>query len=122
MSVNNCVLIFGRSLNLAGLAACLKADNNLDIHVVDHHEQNSGCVFDDLKPETIIYDLNDPPRELDLALLGNRRGILLIGVDPCSDDVLVFKGQRSRVVSASELSQLISTQIDVSTVKRKHKE
>ena len=42
-----------------------------------------------------------------MALLRSQSGLLLIGVDPSSDEVLVLKGQRNRVVTVGELTQLI---------------
>lgn len=102
------VLIFGKSLNLAGLAACLKADANLDVHFIDPYQLSTREVMEKFYPEAIIYDLNDPPRDLELVLLADRPGTQLIGVDPSSDDVLVLTGKRSRVVTANELVSLVA--------------
>lgn len=60
----------------------------------------------------ILFDLANPPKELNLALLRKQPGLLLIGVEPCSDEVLVLTGQRNRVVSACELAKLLSAQVD----------
>jgi len=65
-------------------------------------------VLDAFNPETIIYDLTDPPEDIDLALLGDRPGTQLIGVDPSSDDVLVLTGKRSRAVTMGELAALVA--------------
>ena len=108
MAVGKCVLVYGRCLNLAGVAACLKLDAGLDVHLADPHAHNAREVLDAYDPETIIYDLTDPPTDLDLALLGDRPGTQLIGVDPSSDDVLVLTGKRSRVVTAGELAALVA--------------
>jgi len=108
MAVGKCVLVYGRCLNLAGVAACLKLDAGLDVRLVDPHQHSAREVLDAYDPETIIYDLTDPPDDLDLALLGDRQGTQLIGVDPSSDDVLVLTGKRSRAVTAGELAQLVS--------------
>jgi hypothetical protein len=107
MSGNKRVLIFGRSLNLAGIGACLKLVNDLDVDSVD---PQNACIMELLQettPEAMIYDLNNPPIDLDMDLLRERPGLLLIGVDPSSDNVMVFKGQRRKVVTAEELTQLI---------------
>lgn len=110
MAVQKCVLVYGRCLNLAGVAACLKLDESLDVHLVDPLEHSARELLETFIPETIIYDLTDPPTDLDLALLGDRPGTQLIGVDPSSDDVLVLTGKRSRAVTAGELAQLVSAQ------------
>lgn len=108
MAARKKVLVYGRSLNLAGLAACLKLDAKLDVRLVDPYQHGAREALDAFDPETIIYDLTDPPAELDLALLGERPNTLLIGVDPSSDHVLVLTGKRSRAVTMGELAALVA--------------
>lgn len=107
MSEKKKVLIYGRSLNLEGIGVSLKLDGNLDVIVIEPGEQNS---LEDLNPEVVLFDLAEPPEELNLALLRKQPGVLLIGVEPCSDEVLVLTGKRSKVVSVSELANLVSAQ------------
>ena len=102
------VLVFGRSLNLAGLTACLRQDSSLDVLFLDPKDPACKGSLDDFNPETILFDLSDPPDGLDLRLLRKRPGVLLVGVDPCSDEVLVLSGRRSKVLTAGELAQLIT--------------
>jgi len=112
MQVKKSVLIYGRSLSLAGIFACLELDEDLEVKSIDPHDSLAKQSLDEFNPETILFDLNDPPNDLDMDLLQQRPGLLLIGVDPSCDEVLVLKGQRSRVVTAGELSQLISNHSD----------
>jgi len=107
MSEKKKVLIYGRSLNLEGIGVSLRLEGNLDVMVVESGEQN--CLQDN-KPEVILFDLANPPKELNLALLRKQPDLLLIGVDPSSDEVLVLTGQRNRIVSVYELAQLLSAQ------------
>lgn len=111
MSIRNCVLIFGKSLNLAGLGACLKQDESLDVQFLETKDPNIEKCVSELNPEAIIFDLSDPPVCLDVALLRNRPGLLLIGVDPSNDEVLILSGKRSRVITSIDLAQVISNQI-----------
>jgi hypothetical protein len=108
MAVQKCVLVYGRCLNLAGVAACLKVDAGLDVHLADPQLCSAREVLEAFTPQTIIYDLTDPPADIDLALLGDRPGTQLIGVDPSSDDVLVLTGKRSRAVTMGELAALVA--------------
>ena len=108
MAVQKCVLVYGKCLNLAGVAACLKLDAGLNVHLADPQQCSARAVLEAFNPQTIIYDLTDPPADIDLALLGDRPGTQLIGVDPSSDDVLVLTGKRSRVVTANELAALVA--------------
>jgi len=59
-------------------------------------------------PGCIAVDLNSPPSDLDLTLLRARPDLLLVGVNPSSDEVLVLSGQLTRVLSGRELAGLVS--------------
>ena len=108
MAVQKCVLVYGRSLNLAGMAASLMLSGDLDVHLVDPYDSCAREALEACAPETIIYDLTDPPTDLDLALLSDRPGTLLIGVDPSSDEVLVLTGKRRRAVTVEALAELVA--------------
>ncbi len=108
MADYKCVLVYGRSLNLAGIAASLRLDADLDVHLIDPQAPQAKAELAAYDPQTIIYDLTDPPADLDLRLLQERPDILLIGVDPSSDEVLVLTGQRNRAVTAGELASLVA--------------
>jgi hypothetical protein len=63
----------------------------------------------ELTPEIILFYFSHPFNDLLVKLLREQPDLLLIGVDPSSDDVLVLKGQRSRVMSGGELSKRITS-------------
>jgi hypothetical protein len=73
------VVVYGNSLNMAGIAASLKKDANLS-------ETNPG---------------------LDIILLRDRPGLLLVGVDACSDKLLVLSSQSSQAHSVADLINVI---------------
>ena len=112
MSSVKSIVIFGRSLNLAGIGACLKKKQELDVLEIDPQDPDARKRLEEVTADVILFDLLDPPNDLDMALLRSKPGLLLIGVDPSSDEVLILKGQCSRVMTAGELSQLISNQTD----------
>ena len=101
------VLIFGKSLSLAGIGACLKLEKGLNVEFVDPQDPVVRQRLEEVNPDVILFDLGDPPNDLDLTLLHTKPGLLLLGVDPSSDEVFVLKGLHNRVVTASELSKLI---------------
>jgi hypothetical protein len=119
MPDKNCVLICGKSLNLAGIASCLGLDENLDVVFIDPLDSNTRGYLEERGTEAIIFDLTDPPGDLDVNLLRQRPGLLLIGVDPSSDEVFVLKGQRSKVVTAEELTKLIASHTNDKVVKKR---
>ena len=104
------VVVYGNTLSMAGIAASLKVETTLDVFCVDPKHPSARKCLNELDPQTIIFDRTEPHPELDLALLREQPGLLLVGVDPSSDDVLVLTGQRNRVVSVSELAHLVSDQ------------
>jgi hypothetical protein len=106
------VLIFGKSLSLAGIGACLKLDKGLNVEFVDPQDLHALQCLADMNLDTILFDSGNPPNDLDLRLLRKQPDLLLIGLDPSSDEVLILKGQCSRVMSTGELSQLILNQTD----------
>jgi len=113
------VFIFGNSLSLAGIGACLKLENNMEVNCVDPHD---SCILEHLEefaPQAIIFDLHNLPIDLDMDLLRRRPGLLMIGVDPSSDEVFVLKGQRRKVVTTGELTQLITEQTTDIRVKKR---
>ena len=107
MAVSKCVLVYGKSLNLAGIAASLRLNANLDVRLIDPQDPHAKTKLAACVPQTIIYDLTDLPADLDLKLLQDQPDILLIGVDPSCDEVLVLTGQRSRAMTAGELASLV---------------
>lgn len=110
MSFKKSVVIFGRSLNLAGIGACLQQEEGLEVYEIDPQDPDARQQLQDLTPAVILFDLLDPPNDLDMAFLRSKPGLLVIGVDPSSDEVLFLRGQCSRVVTAGELSKLIASQ------------
>jgi len=88
--------------------------------VVDPQSPESKQVLGEFCPDTIIYDLLEKPTELDVNLLKEIPGLLLIGVDPCSNEVLVLSGQRNSVLSTDELVHLISYHNGENRVRKAH--
>lgn len=103
-------MVYGNTLSMAGIAASLTAEENLEVICVDPHHPTARQSLLELDPKTILFDRTEPHPELDLALLREQPSLLLIGVDPSSDDALVLSGQLKRVLSGRELAKLVSTQ------------
>ena len=55
----------------------------------------------------IAFDLSDPPSGVDVALLCERPGLLLIGVDPGSDDLVIVSSRQRRAVAVADLLEVI---------------
>ena len=101
------VVVYGSSLNMATVAASLKADQGLEIICVDPHSPNARQYLRELNPAVIAFDLNDPPQTMGAILLRERQDVLLIGVDPTNDEILVLSSRPQQARSASDLITVI---------------
>jgi hypothetical protein len=108
LEIKKRVVVYGNSLNLAGIAASLKADASLEVVCIDPRDPSARQQLDGIQAAAIAFDLNSPPSDLDLTLLRARPDLLLVGVNPASDEVLVLSGQLTRVLSGRELAGLVS--------------
>ncbi len=104
------VVVYGSSLNMACVAVSLKADSNLEATWIDPHLPNYRQNISEHNPAAIVYDLNDPPPDIDIKLLREQPGVLLIGVDPGSDEMLVLSSRSQQALSMSELVSIIRQQ------------
>ena len=104
------VIVYGSSLNMAGVAVSLKADSHLEAMWVDPHSPNCRQYLYEHNPAAIVYDLNDPPPDVDIKLLREQPGVLLIGVDPDSNDMLVLSSRSQQALSMSDLVSTIRQQ------------
>jgi hypothetical protein len=101
------VVVYGSSLNMAGIAASLKGDASLEVVRIDSHSPTLQQKLNELDPAVIAFDLSDPSSGLDVRLLRERPGLLLVGVDPASDELLVLSSQRERAVAVADLLSVI---------------
>ena len=101
------VAVYDNSLNMAGIVASLKADTTLEVVGVDLDSPNARGSLDENDLAAIVFDLSDPLLKLDVAVLRNRPGLLLIGVDPSKDEILVLSSRPEQVLSIADLVNVI---------------
>lgn len=102
------VVVYGRSLYMAGLAASLKANVSLDvIHILAGSPAFEQC-WQAQAPAAFVFDLGEISADLALSQLRACPGLMLIGVDASSEDILVLSGQRARALTMNDLAQLIT--------------
>jgi hypothetical protein len=104
------VIVYGSSLNMAGVSVSLKADSHLEAMWVDPHSPNCRQYLYEFNPAAIVYDLNDPPPDVDIKLLREQPGVLLIGVAPDSNDMLILSSRSQQALSISDLVSTIRRQ------------
>ncbi len=101
------VVVYGNSLNMAGVVASLKADPTLEILCVNIDSPKTLETIDENDITAIIFDLGDPPLRLDVTLLRDLAGLLLIGVDFSSDEMLVLSSQPEQALSVADMVKVI---------------
>ncbi len=102
------VVVYGRSLYMAGLATSLKAAPLLQVVCRDPSSAVVRQALDELAPAAIAFDLVDLPAEVAFGLVRDRPGILLVGVDPARDDVLVLTGHHEQAMTTADLVELLT--------------
>ncbi len=101
------VAVYGNSLNMAGIVASLKVDTTLEVLCVNLHSPNGWQSLDENDFAAIVFDLGDPPLRLDVTLLRDRPGLLLIGVDPSRDEMMVLSSHPAQALSMADLVSVI---------------
>ena len=101
------VAVYGNSLNMAGIVASLKADTTLEVLCINPDSPNARQTLDEDDLAAIVFDLSDPPPYLDVTLLRVRRGLLVIGVDPSRDEMLILSSHPAQALSMADLVSVI---------------
>ena len=101
------VAVCGSSLSMAGLAASLQANPDVDIVRIPAITAALAQDPGEQAPTVIAFDLCEAAGDTAVALLRKRPGLLLIGVDPENDRVLVLSGQAEQALSVADLVRVI---------------
>ncbi len=110
MPPNPRVILYGNSVFLAGLKAELKSRTALEPETVETGYPNAARLLRARSPDIVIFDLVAAQPDFAISLLRDWPGLLLIGVDPTSDNMLVLSGRQAPAVTTMDLMQVIATQ------------
>jgi hypothetical protein len=101
------VILYGKSVILGSVAASLRDVPGLEIVPLAPplpRARELGA----LSPDVIIFDLEAAHPDAALSLLPARSRLLLIGVDPATDQMLLWSGEQSRALSMQDLVRTIT--------------
>jgi hypothetical protein len=101
------VVVYGNSLSMAGIVASLKADTTLEVLCINIDSPRDLQSVDENDIAAIVFDLDDPPLRLDITLLRDLPGMLLIGVDPSRDEMMVLSSRPTQALSVADLVNVI---------------
>jgi hypothetical protein len=100
------VILYGKSVILGSVGAGLRDVAGLEIVALDTPLPTKQRLAE-LSPDVIIFDLAAAHPEAALLLLRERPGLLLVGVDPASDELLILSSQQERAVAMADLLRVI---------------
>lgn len=100
------VFLYGKSLILGTVGASLRYYPDLEILSLSPPFP-APQELQALAPDVIIFDLQAAQPEAAFTLLDNIPGLILIGIDPSSEQVFMWTGKHMSAVSASDLAQAI---------------
>lgn len=100
------LVLYGDSVFLAGIRAELERLSALDLIMVEP----GGDVVELIRscnPRAVLFDLAAEQSTIALTLLRDQPHLLLIGMDPCSDQLLVLSGRATQALNISDLVKVI---------------
>ena len=108
MAASPCVVLYGNSLFLAGIRAELVGQADFELLTVAADHPDAVGLIRQHGPTAVVFDLAAAQPDFSVALLQDRPGLILIGVDPSSDKVLVLSGRQEQPASAADLLQALA--------------
>jgi hypothetical protein len=93
---------------MTALAASLQAHPDVVVMCVPASAAILAQGLDELSPSVVAFDLGELPGDVAIAWLRDRPELILVGVDPSSDRLLLLSGRQERPVSAAELLRVIT--------------
>src|SRR3990172_3862922 len=121
------VVLYGSSLFIVGLEASLAAVPGLGNQRVDVQRDDSLDRVRAAAPEVIVVELGAAPGDQAFTLLKEFPGVVLIGLDLESDQLLVLSAHQQPSQAAADLVEVINKQrsrreenIIPATANRKH--
>jgi hypothetical protein len=107
MSAASCLVLYGNSVFLAGIKADLERRQNLELITIEAGTPDAAARIGALKPRAVLFDLCAASPDFTIPLLRDQPGLVLVGVDPATDEMLRLTGQRATVLSLAGLADLL---------------
>ncbi len=101
------VVLYGGSVFLAGIQAQLERDTALELLAIGAGQLDAIELICALKPRAVIFDLTMKQPDFAILLLREQPGLLLIGMDPSMDEMLVISTRPEKARAVNDLVRLI---------------
>ena len=107
MVQNSRLILFGNSVFLAGIKAQLEQVPALELITMEASQTKVVDRIRACQPRAVIFDLTMECPDFAVSLLHELPGLLQIGVDPNSNELLILSGQQERAVALTDLLKVI---------------
>jgi len=108
MSGGGRLVFYGNSMFLAGIRAKLDHLTSLKLITVAADSPNAAAQVDSCNPLAVLFDLAADHPQFAVSLLHRHPGLLLIGVDPSSDELLILSCHPAVALNMSDLVEVIN--------------
>lgn len=107
MSEDSCLVLYGNSVFLGGIKAELQHNTAFKLITVEVGDPGVTEMIRACNPRAVLFDLSADQPDFSVTLLREQTDLLLIGVDPSSDDILVLSSQPVQALSLADLFNVI---------------
>ncbi|OGO37937.1 MAG: hypothetical protein A2Z03_10400 [Chloroflexi bacterium RBG_16_56_8] len=101
------LVLYGRSLFLAGIAASFKEHPDLDVLLLDSNLPDAPQRANAMCPHTVIFELQTIDPSFALSFLQEHPGVILLGLDLASDKLVTLSSQQSTLYTMDDLMHVI---------------
>jgi hypothetical protein len=105
------IILYGKSVIMGSVGASLRGVPGLEIIPLAPPLPEAKDLAA-LAPDAIIFDLDAAHPDAALSMLRQRPELLLIGVDPASDKLVVVTARESRAVAVADLLEVIDRETE----------
>ncbi len=107
MVANSRLVVYGNSVFLAGIKAQLENTAALELITMQDAPTDVADGVLACQPQAVLFDMAMGYPDFAVALLHDLPGLLLIGVDPSSNELLILSGRPQQAMSVSDLVAVI---------------
>ena len=106
-TADSCLALYGNSVFLAGIKAELSRRLVFELITIEAGCPNIVPVIRARKPRALIFDQTTSLPDFSMSLLYERPRLLLIGLDPSSDEMRVLSNTPAQALSITDLVRVI---------------
>ncbi len=99
------VIVYGSNIALAGIKASLGKDPGIEVLGQAFTQDRQELCR--LQPDAVLFELDAVPPEFPYALSKELPGLLLIGIDPETNRVLLWSGEQVSGLTSQDLAHII---------------